>query len=157
MHLHPAKSWRSLERYYNARKVELSPEELAGKLFPARAWKKLRRRIRHLLKHNQSIYSTLVGRMPPEGLHLGEGMEMSHGAQFYCLILHRYGHSHATCLAKLLKIIANLKLLKPDPATSATETVMDYFDRGLRSSREASQFPGNECSDRRTIAQGVAT
>jgi hypothetical protein len=87
------------------------------------------------------MYSTLVGRLPPDGLHLGEGIEMSHGPLFYSRLLERFGHTHAQCLATLLQIICKLSLLNPDPKTKTTETIMDYFDRATRIAREAREFP----------------
>jgi hypothetical protein len=132
MHMHPAKAWRAIERFYNARSTEL---------FDEGEWTKVKRRTKRWLRSSQRMYSTLVGRMPPDGLHIGESIEMSHGPLFYSTLLQRYGHTHAQCLATLLQIITNLKLLDPDPNTGKTETIVDYFDRATRIAREAREFP----------------
>ena len=74
-------------------------------------------------------------------MHLTGGLEMSNGAKLYNLLLHRYGHTHAQCLAELLRLLVQIRLMNPDPSTGKLETVRDYFDRAARISREAREFP----------------
>jgi hypothetical protein len=134
MHLYPKKAWRNFERYFSARG---KPEGLINK----KKWKKLKKKIYRWLKNAHYMYSTVISRLPTDGLHLADGIEMSNGPQLYTHMLTRFGQTHAQCLATLLRIITNLALLNPDPKTGRTETIMDYFDRAQRISREAKQFP----------------
>ena len=66
---------------------------------------------------------------------------MSHGPMFYSMLLQRFGHTHAQCLATLLQLITTLSLLNPDPKTGVEETIMDFFDRAMRIARETKEFP----------------
>jgi hypothetical protein len=133
IHHWPAKSWRSINAYYIA--------QGSGDIFSAANWKKLTKRVKKWLQQTHKIWSKIVSRLPTTGMHLTGGLEMSNGVQLYNNLLHRYGHTHAQCLASLLRILANIVLLKPDPSTGKTETIRDYFSRGQRIARMARDFP----------------
>lgn len=134
MHKYPAKAWRSLERYLLARR---KPETIMSR----KKFKKLQKKTRAWLKEAHAMYSTLIDRLPSDGLHLADTIEMSNGPHLYSAMLTRFGSTHAQCLATLLRIITNLKLLAPDPKTGKIETIMDYFDRASRIARDAREFP----------------
>jgi hypothetical protein len=134
MHLYPAKAWRAIERYFKARG---QPTDICSR----ETWHKIRKHTKRWLRHAHLMYSTLVGRMSSDGLHLGEGIEMSHGPMFYSMLLQRFGHTHAQCLATLLQLITTLSLLNPDPKTGVEKTIMDFFDRAMRIARETKEFP----------------
>jgi hypothetical protein len=133
IHFWPAKSWRNINAYYIKRNSE--------DIYSRANWKKLTKTVKKWLSRVHRIWSKIVGRLPSNGMHLTGGLEMSNGVQLYNFLLHRYGHTHAQCLASLLRILANIELLKPDPKTGDPETIRDYFDRATRIAREAKEFP----------------
>lgn len=133
IHYWPAKAWRTLNAYYIA--------EGSTDIFTTGNWKKLSKEVKQWLKQTHRIWSKIVNRLPTSGIHLTGGIEMSNGVQLYSNLLHRYGHTHAQCLAQLLRILANIELMKTDPATGKKETIRDYFSRGQRIARMARDFP----------------
>ena len=133
IHFWPAKSWRNINAYYI--------KEASTDVYTKANWKKLSKRVKKWLRNSHRIWSKIVGRLPTAGMHLTGGLEMSNGVHLYNLLLHRYGHTHAQCLAALLRLLANIELLKPDPSTGKVERIQDYFDRATRISREAKEFP----------------
>ena len=135
MHYHPAKAWRMIDTYIKMR----GGAEAIG--IESDTWNTIRRKTKRWLRDSHRLFSILISRLPTDGVHLAEGMEMSHGPQFYNMLQTRFGHTHAQCLATLLQIITTLQPSNPDPRTGKKETIMDYFDRAQRIAREAKAFP----------------
>ena len=133
IHHWPAKAWRTINTYY----IKMGSTDIYTKA----NWKSLTKLVKKWLTRVHKIWSKIVGRLPESGMHLTGGLEMSNGVELYNLLLHRYGHTHAQCLAELLRLLVQIHLLNPDPTTGKLETVRDYFDRAARISREAREFP----------------
>ena len=133
IHHWPAKAWRCINTYY----IKQDSTDIYSKA----NWKALTKSVKKWLNKVHRIWSKIVGRLPTSGMHLTGGLEMSNGVQLYNNLLHRYGHTHAQCLAALLRLLANIKLLNPDPTTGKLEKARDFFDRATRIAREAREFP----------------
>ena len=95
IHIYPTKSWKQYQRYLieSGRTIETG----------------LKKSIKKWLHANHRLFSTIIGRLKETDMHTAGGIEMSHGAYLYKKILMRYGHTHAQCLATLLKLITTLK------------------------------------------------
>jgi hypothetical protein len=133
IHNWPGKAWRNINAYY----ISAGSEEV----YSTANWKTLTKAVKKWLNRNHKIWSRIVSRLPTSGMHLTGGLEMSNGVELYNNLLHRYGHTHAQCLATLLRILANIQLLSPDPSTKRKETIRDYFNRSQRIARMARDFP----------------
>lgn len=55
-----------------------------------------------------------------------------------CSLSHRFGHTHAQCLAEMLRILTNLTLTTN--SSSKREKINDYFARGRRIARDTGDF-----------------
>ncbi len=132
IHHWPSKAWRNINSYY----IKMDSATVITKA----NWKKLSKLIKKWLNKTHQIWSKIVGRLPESGMHLTGGLEMSNGVELYNRLLCRHGHTHAQCLAELLRLLTQIRLLKPDPSTKKLETIRDYFDRARRMAREAREF-----------------
>jgi hypothetical protein len=133
IHYWPARSWRNINAFYIKRGSTAT--------YSGTNWKKITKIVKKWLSRIHKIWSKIVGRLPSDGMHLTGGLEMSNGVILYNHLLMRYGHTHAQCLGELLRLLANISLLNPDPRTKKLETIRDFFDRASRMAREAREFP----------------
>ena len=130
MHIYPSAAWRSYEAFYATYDVDSISEA---------EHKSLKRKMEKWLRTNHYIWSTIVNRLPSESMYVTSGLEMSHGVQLLCVLSHRFGHTHAQCLAEMLRILTNLTLTK-NSTTNKTEKINDYFARGRRIARDTTDF-----------------
>jgi hypothetical protein len=133
IHHWPAKAWRHINAYYI--------KQNSTDVYTRENWKNLTKAVKKWLLRAHRIWSKIVGRLPSNGMHLTGGIEMSNGVKLYNYLLFRYGHTHAQCLGELLRLLANIKLLNPDPNTKTLETIRDFFGRAQRIARESKEFP----------------
>lgn len=129
IHFYPSAAWRSYEAFYALYEVQSIDED---------NHRRLKRRMKRWLRTNHYIWSTIVDRLPQENMYVTSGLEMSQGVQLLCLLSHRFGHSHAQCLAEMLRILTNLTLTTN--SSNKREKINDYFARGRRIARDSADF-----------------
>ena len=104
-------------------------------------YKKLIKRSKKWTRANQKIWSKIVRHLTNAAVNICDGIEPSNGIVLLATIISKFGNTHAQCLAAMLRILTNIKMLAKDPSTSQPETVADYFLRVQRIARDASSFP----------------
>ena len=121
--------------------LDTSKSTSSNKSMSQDVYKKLLRRSKRWLKANQKIWSKIVNHLDIGAIHICDTIEPSNGIVLYSTIISKYGHSHAQCLAAMLRVLTNIRMMKKDDNTGKPETVADYFQRVQRLARDASSFP----------------
>ena len=134
--LQPMHTWREFQRNYKYHQ----PLAIISKA----KFNNLKNNMRQWLRANHFIWSTIVGRLKPEDVHISGELEMSNGVHLYSELINKHSHAHAESLGTMLRILVNIRLLNPDPQTNKLESITNYFSRCKRISREINKFPDME-------------
>lgn len=130
----PKQAFKAFRRYVDSMKKHV-------KCTSRRKLKRLLKACKRWLKSNHSIWNTVLSHMDVSATHVCSGLEMSNGILLLSKLFTQFGHTHAQCLAALLRELTNIKMRKKDPDTNKPETIQKYFDRVDRIAHDASNYP----------------
>ena len=106
-----------------------------------KTFKKLKKKCKRWLRKNQRIWEIIVDHLDVTSTSICSGIELSNGLLLLGTMHVKYSHTHAQCLAALLRELTNIQIKKKDDATGQRETIRAYMDRVQRIARDASAFP----------------
>ena len=140
MLFHPRKSFDVFREYCESHDIH---DEHNTKIhsIPLDEYKKLIKKCKKWLRANHRMWSTIIAHIDAASMHITGGIELSNGIVLLSTLKTKYGHTHAQCLAAMLRILTNVTMLTKDPNTGQSETVADYMSRVERIARDASAFP----------------
>ena len=130
----PKQALSAFRRYYDTMGSKIQT-------MTKRRMKKLVKRSKKWIKANHSIWSAIVDHLDVGATHVCSGLEMSNGILLLSKLVTKFGHTHAQCLAALLRELTNISLRKKDPSTSKPESVQAFMDRVQQIGREAAKYP----------------
>ena len=140
MLFHPRKAFDAFREYCESHDIH---DEHNTKIhsIPLDEYKKLIKKCKKWLRANHRMWSTIIAHIDAASMHITGGIELSNGIVLLSTLKTKYGHTHAQCLAAMLRILTNVTMLTKDPNTGQSETVADYMSRVERIARDASAFP----------------
>ena len=127
---HPIQAFNAFRRYLATCKVKsLKKSEV----------RKLIKKCKRWIKANHKIWRVIVNHLDVDSTDICGGIELSNGLVLLRTMKSKFGHTHAQCLAQLLRELTNVALRKTK--TGKVESIQKYMDRVQRIARTAGSFP----------------
>ena len=82
------------------------------------------------IKANHKIWRVIVNHLDVESTDICSGIEISNGLVLLSVMKTKFGHTHAQCLAQLLRELTNVTLRKQK--NGKLESIQKYMDRVQR-------------------------
>ena len=140
MLFYPRKAFDAFREYCESHDIH-DEEASSIKSISIIEYKRIIKKCKRWLRANHRMWSTIIAHLDSGSMHVTGGMELSNGIVLLSTLKTKYGHTHAQCLAAMLRILTNVTMLTKDPNTGNPETIADYMSRVERIARDASAFP----------------